>query len=91
LPLIDGRNNLSRVLGAMTPVLNHGFPHPLLGRCRLLSYELVWPDGRPHAPAASAEKAATRFPPGPGSTHGTAVRRFRVLDGGRSARKNDGH
>ena len=96
LPLLDGRNSLSRVLGAMTPVLPHGFPHPPLGRCRLLRHELVWPDGRsdrpPHAPASPAEKAArgAPFPPRPGSTRELAVRRFRVLDGGRSARKDDG-
>ena len=93
LPLSDGRKSLSRVLGAMTPVLPHGFPHPLLGPCRLLRHQLVWPDDRPRAPASPAEKSArgAPFPPGPGSTRGSAARRFRVLDGGRSARKDDGN
>ena len=93
LPLLDGRRILSRVLGAMTPVLPYGFPHPPLGRCRLVRHELVWPDGRPRAPASPAEKVARRapVPPGPYSTQGSAVRRFRVLDGGRSVRKDDGN
>jgi len=90
LPLLDGRKSLSRVLGAMTPVLPHGLPHPPLGPCRLLRQELVWPEGWPHA-FAPVEKAAREAPLLPQrSTRGLAVRRFRVLDGGRSTRKDDG-
>jgi hypothetical protein len=88
LPLLDGRNSLARVLGAMTPVPPHAFPHSPLGPCRLLRHELVWPDGRRHAPAAPAEKPTRPFPRS-ASIRGLAVRRFRVLDGGRSARKDD--
>ena len=90
LPLLHGGKNLSRVLGAMTPVLASGLPHPPLGPCRLLRHELFRLDGRPHPPVSLVETGEAPLLPDPRPKQAAAVRRFRVLHGGRSARKDDG-
>jgi hypothetical protein len=91
LPLLHGGKDLSRVLGAMTPVQAHGLPHPPLGPCRLVHQELVRLNGRPHPPFSLVETGQAPLLPEPLPKHASAVRRFRVLHGGRSARKDDGH
>ena len=91
LPLLHGGKNLTRVLGAMTPVLAHDLPHPPLGPCRLVRHELVRVDGRSHPLVALVETGQAPLLPEPRPKRASAVRRFRVLHGGRSPRNDDGH
>jgi hypothetical protein len=91
LPLLHGGKDLSRVLGAMTAVQAHGLSYPPLGPCRLVRHELVRLNGRPHPPVSLVETGQAPLLPEPLPKHASAVRRFRVLHGGRSARKDDGH
>jgi hypothetical protein len=75
LPLMHAEGAISRVIGAMSAVASpHWLGHDPLRARRLLSHELIWPDGRPNA-------AFVKMPP-QGSAGGLR-RGFRVLDGGR--------
>jgi hypothetical protein len=87
LPLIHTRESVDRFLGAIScahPPMWLG-TEPLV-TLRLLSDEIVWPDGRPHhvverfahPPALSPSPAASRIVR-------FERRQFRVLDGGRKA------
>lgn len=84
LPLIHGRDTVSRYLGVITPIDNP----PWLGTmpltpAGLLEHKLIWPDGRPHA---LIERANRQAPFVPAMNTARLVRfdrrQFRVLDGG---------
>ena len=83
LPLMHADNLTGRVIGAMSPMSSpHWLGHNRLIERRLVNHELIWPDGRPLADAASAGQP---FAP---TTHPSSLakgdrRVFRVLDGGR--------
>jgi hypothetical protein len=85
LPLLHPENEVTRYLGTISAIE----PEPWLGtmpleRSWLISHDLVWPDGRPEAPAHdwdrqlpfASELAAARIVR-------SARRQFRILDGGR--------
>ena len=85
LPLTHTRDEISRYLGALTPIKAPlWLGHEVLGQAMLLEHRLLWPDGRPHsvvervnrqAPlmAELAEARVVRF----------NRRQFRILEGGR--------
>jgi len=79
LPLMHAENAIGRVIGAMSAMASpHWLGHEHLRATRLVSHELIWPDGRPNAALAATAPQAS--PP-----QGAAGlrRSFRVLDGGR--------
>jgi hypothetical protein len=84
LPLMHGENAIGRVIGAMSPVASpHWLGHDHLRSKRIVSRDVVWPDGRPNsAIAASAEAAPPPSGPPAGLARGDR-RSFRVLTGGR--------
>jgi hypothetical protein len=81
LPLTHAENAIGRVIGAMSAMTSpHWLGHDHLRERRLLSHELIWPDGRPNSALAATA------PPQPSPPSGAAAglrRSFRVLDGGR--------
>lgn len=87
LPLVHSQNQLDRFLGASSPLTAPAWlgTERLLKR-RLLTHELVWPDGRPHA---IAEKLHAQSMFLPHMRNARIVRfdrrQFRVYDGGLSA------
>jgi hypothetical protein len=77
LPLMHAEGAIGRVIGAMSAMASpHWLGHDPLCARRLVSHELIWPDGRPNA-------ALSSMPPPPAGTAGGLRRSFRVLDGGR--------
>ncbi|MDX2203840.1 MAG: PAS domain-containing protein [Hyphomicrobiaceae bacterium] len=86
LPLMHSGNLIDRVIGAAAPrTLPHWLGREKLTRLKLLSREVVWPDGRPHAAVA----AGSSPPPfvrdmGPVRVVRSNRRTFRVLQGGRT-------
>jgi hypothetical protein len=78
LPLMHAERAIGRVIGAMSAMASpHWLGHDPLRARRLISHELIWPDGRPNAVLAS-------MPPQPPPGTASGLRRsFRVLDGGR--------
>lgn len=89
LPLVHTRDVVDRFLGAISvagPETWLGSERP--AALRLLSTEVVWPEGRPQA---VADKMARQSPFHPHVAEGRLVRQdrrqFRVLDGGRAGRE----
>jgi hypothetical protein len=79
LPLMHAEGAIGRVIGAMSATASpHWLGHDALRSRRLLSHELIWPDGRPKATLSSPPPQ----PPAPASVGGLR-RNFRVVDGGR--------
>jgi hypothetical protein len=85
MPLIHTAGTVTRYLGAMSPI----DPPAWLGSKRLeaaglVGHEVVWPEGRPHAMLASAERQ-TPFAPEMAAARIVRHhrRQFRILDGGR--------
>ena len=78
LPLIHAEGAIGRVIGAMSAMASpHWLGHDPLRARRLISHELIWPDGRPNRGALLDAAAAA-------GRHRRRLRRsFRVLDGGR--------
>ncbi len=87
LPLVHNGSEITRLLGCMTTAQSP----PWLGldpftRLHITGFNLVWPDGRPHAVVAS-----TNQPPPFSHAHGHSRvvhsdrRHFRVYDGGLAA------
>jgi hypothetical protein len=86
LPLIHAGNAIERVLGAVSAIASpHWLGHDRLVAKRLVSHDLIWPDGRPSyragLPSTQTASPAPAGPP-PGLVRGDR-RAFRVLDGGR--------
>src|SRR5262245_6122609 len=80
LPLMHAGNAAGRVIGAMSAISSpHWLGHDSLRDKRLVSHELIWPDGRPNSATASASQPTAPPPP---PVRGDR-RSFRVLDGGR--------
>ena len=85
MPLTHGQTGVSRYLGsfaAIDPPFWLG--HETLVPSRLVRYSLIWPDGRPHAVVAQANRQA----PFVAELARARVvrqnrRQFRILDGGR--------
>lgn len=86
LPLTHTRDTIDRILGSMTAVGEEPWlgAEPLIER-RLVSHEVIWPEGRPHALAAKLNRQA---PFGAIQRSARIVRsdrrQFRVYDGGLS-------
>jgi hypothetical protein len=80
LPLMHAENAIERVIGALSSMASpHWLGHDHLSQRRLVSHELIWPDGRPNSPIA-----ATASPqPAPPAAATSLRRSFRVVDGGR--------
>ncbi len=84
LPLTHTRDDVERVLGAITAMSDEPWlgAEPLVER-RLLAHEVIWPEGRPHA---LAERINRQAPFGSHVRRARIVRadrrQFRVYDGG---------
>lgn len=84
LPLVHSDDEISRLLGSLSiaemPAWLAGGPAAKLG---IRSFQLVWPDGRPHAVLARTARQAPfiRQPPGTRVVHSNR-RAFRIYDGG---------
>jgi hypothetical protein len=80
LPLMHVNNAVGRVIGAMSAISSpHWLGHDSLRDKRLVSHDLIWPDGCPDSAIASALQPAPPLAPAPRGDR----RSFRVLDGGR--------
>jgi hypothetical protein len=89
LPLVYG-DSVCRILGAMSgDSTAHWLGGEPLGRRRLLRHELIWPDGRPNGPQQKSDFGAPLSSEPSGASRTNPLRRFRVLEGGRSDRKRD--
>src|SRR5687768_491305 len=54
LPLVHAGNAMERVLGAASAIASpHWLGHDRLAEMRLVSHDLIWPDGRPNRAAAA--------------------------------------
>jgi hypothetical protein len=85
MPLVHTGETVDRFLGAVScsssPIWLGSEP---LDTLRLLSAEIVWPDGRPHAMAERMSRSTAHPPPQSSSRILSFDRhRFRVLEGGR--------
>jgi hypothetical protein len=86
LPLVHTNDNVDRFLGTITAIDPPAWlgTKPLPDRT-LLSDEIIWPDGRPHALLERNHRQAPFIPQPPGSRIVRSARRqFRVYDGGRT-------
>jgi hypothetical protein len=84
LPLMHAENAIGRVIGAMSAVSSpHWLGHDHLREKRLVSHDLIWPDGRPNSAIASGTQPASAPPAPPAGVVRGERRSFRVLDGGR--------
>jgi hypothetical protein len=86
LPLLHGGDAIERVLGAISAIASpHWLGHDRLIDKRLVSHDLIWPDGRPshRAGPAPADKAVSPSANPPPPVLRGDRRTFRVLDGGR--------
>lgn len=91
LPLVHTRDSVDRFLGAVSP--DKAYPWlgtEALGKQRLISNELIWPDGRPHALIDQARRQA----PFPAHMRTARIvrsdrRQFRVYDGGLNKNNDD--
>ena len=87
LPLMHPEGSIGRLLGAMSPIASpHWLGHERLAQKHLVSHELVWPDGRPHALISRPGRSAPFAPSGSGRVYADRWRNFRVLEGGRTKR-----
>lgn len=86
LPLVHAGNSIGRVLGASLPVERPAWlGHHEIKRLKLITHEVVWPDGRPYAVvAAASEPIPFRDTPKVVRIVRSENRTFRVLPGGRS-------
>lgn len=91
-PLMHTREVVDRYLGAITPLS----PPPWLGceaivKRRLLTHDLQWPDGRPHAMTDALASRQSPFLPHVRNARIVRVdrRQFRVYDGGLSGVTDD--
>jgi hypothetical protein len=86
LPLMHAGNAIERVLGAVSAIASpHWLGHDRLLAKRLVSHDVIWPDGRPSHRSGPAPAQTAPPPPAgppPGLLRGDR-RSFRVLDGGR--------
>jgi hypothetical protein len=79
LPLMHAESAIGRVIGAMSAIASpHWLGHDHLRDRRLVSHEVIWPDGRPNAALSAGAPHRPAPPPAAGLR-----RNFRVLDGGR--------
>ena len=91
LPLIHTRDIVDRFLGAMSP----DKAYPWLGiepisKQRLVSAELIWPDGRPHAMIDNSSRQSPFMPHVRNARIVRSDRRhFRVYDGGLAKTDDD--
>jgi hypothetical protein len=86
LPLMHAGNAIERVLGAVSAVASpHWLGHDRLLAKRLVSHDVIWPDGRPsHRAGPASAQSAPPPPAGPPAGLPRGDRRsFRVVDGGR--------
>jgi hypothetical protein len=85
LPLMHSGSAMERVLGAASAVASpHWLGHERLLEKRLVSHDLIWPDGRAGRAAFSPREAAPAPLAGaPAGTFRGDRRGLRVLDGGR--------
>jgi len=85
LPLMHPEGAIGRVIGAMSPLSSpHWLGHEPLNEKRLVSHDLVWPDGRPHSLIKRSGRQAP-FASGAGpAAPKEHWRNFRVLEGGRA-------
>lgn len=91
LPLVHTNDRVDRFLGTISAIDPPAWlgSTPLLTRT-LVSDDLVWPDGRPHALLERNHRQAPFIPQPPGSRIVRAERRqFRVYDGGRTDTADD--
>ncbi len=91
LPLTHMSDSIDRFLGSISPIDRPSWlGHERLVRTNIVSGELVWPDGRPHAFIAGQQHQA---PFHPAMTDARIVRfdrrQFRVYDGGLAARDDE--
>lgn len=86
LPLVHTNDTVDRFLGTIAAVDPPAWlGSKSLAERKLLSDEIVWPDGRPHALLERNHRQAPFIPQPPGSRIVRAARRqFRVYDGGRA-------
>ena len=84
LPLVHLHNDVDRFLGSVA-MIDHPLwlGHEPLNRHRIITHELVWPDGRPHA-MIDGHHRQTPFPSHMGQARivRSDRRQFRVYDGG---------
>lgn len=89
LPLVHLHNDVDRFLGSVA-MMDHPvwLGHEALTKHRMLTYNLVWPDGRPHAMIDATGRQAPFIPQmGEARIVRSDRRHFRVYDGGLA--KND--
>lgn len=86
LPLVHSGNVIDRIIGAAAPrSLPYWLGRERLSRLKLISHELIWPDGRPFAAvAASSEPPPFVRDLGTVRIVRSERRTFRVLQGGRT-------
>jgi hypothetical protein len=85
LPLMHAGNAMERVLGAASAIASpHWLGHERFVDRRLVSRDLIWPDGRPgRIQSATRETAPAPLAGAPTGALRGDRRGFRVLDGGR--------
>jgi hypothetical protein len=85
LPLTDTRDVVTRFVGSMSIVDAPSWPDTAITLKAMLRHELVWPDGRPNAPAiANPPRPPFRPIISPARVVTSKLRKFRVYDGGKS-------
>ncbi len=91
LPLVHTRDIVDRFLGSMSPAERYPWLGTVpLDNLRIVSHELVWPDGRPHAMIDNMHRQAPFLVHlGEARIVRSDRRQFRVYDGGRSAVDDD--
>lgn len=84
VPLIHTNDTVDRLLGSLTPLASPAWlGHEPVTIKRLVSHEIIWPEGRPHA-VADAMKRQSPFMPHIRNARIVRVdrRQFRVYEGG---------
>ena len=91
LPLVHTRDVVDRFLGAIAPYkVQPWFGTEAIVKQKLVSNELVWPDGRPHALIDSSSRQSPFLPHIRTARIVHSDRRhFRVYDGGLSLNKDE--
>ena len=85
LPLTDKRDVVTRFVGSMSIVDAPSWPDTAITLKAMLRHELVWPDGRPNAPAiANPPRPPFRPIISRARVVTSKLRKFRVYDGGKS-------
>jgi hypothetical protein len=84
LPLTDTRDVVTRFVGGMSLFEAPAWPNTAITIKALLRHEVIWPDGKPNAPAGAAYAPPPFRPMTPPTRTVTSnTRRFRVYDGGK--------